>query len=125
MTRKEKNMQTRSAILAYSISEKVKTGLLWATQLVEMHAGLGEAERPAATPMLRALVAMVANEIHLANKLSAEDQWQSADKHLNLALVMIESGVPQEATFHLAKALSHVTSIGQRSMSCLIDQGLL
>jgi hypothetical protein len=118
-------METRSAILAYSLSEKIKTGLLWATQLVEMQTGLGETERSGARPMLRAIVAMLANEIRLAEKLLAADQWQNADKHVNLALVMIDSGVAREATFHLAKALSHVTSIGQRSMTALIDQGLL
>ena len=38
---------------------------------------------------------------------------------------MIHSGVGPEAVIHLTQALSQVTSIGQRSMSFLQEQGLL
>jgi hypothetical protein len=118
-------MDTRSAILAYSLSEKLKTGLLWTAQLVEIHNGQSEEQRAGSTAVIRAIVSMTANEAQLARKLVAADHWEGVEKHLNLALVMIDSGVVQEATFHLTQALSHATTIGQRSMGSLIDQGLL
>lgn len=118
-------MSTRSMILAYTHSEKLKTALLWATQLIELHIGQAETQRTGSAALIRAVVSMIANEIQLAGQVAPDEQWESVAKHVNLGLVMIDSGVVSEATFHLTKALSHVTTIGQRSMQRLIDQGLL
>jgi hypothetical protein len=68
---------------------------------------------------------MIASEIQLSAKLVPMEQWEDVDKNLDLALVMINSGVVQEASYHLTQALSHVTTIGQRSMSRLLEKGLL
>ena len=54
-------------------------------------------------------------------RLSAE----AAEKDMNTALVMLNSGVAHEAGYHLTQALSKVTNIGQQSMSLLIEKGLL
>lgn len=118
-------MDTRTAILAYSLSEKLKTGLLWATQLVELYIGQPDDQRAGSTAIIRAVVSMIASEVQLAAKLVAMEPWQEVDKHLDLALVMINSGVVQEASYHLTQALSYVTTIGQRSMSQLLAEGLL
>ena len=118
-------MDTRSDILAYSLSEKLKSGLLWANQLVEIYIGQKEDQRTGSVPVIRAVVSMIASEVQLAGKVAPAEQWESVDKHLSLALVMIDSGVAQEASFHLTKALSQVTTLGQRSMTRLVDQGLL
>lgn len=37
---------------------------------------------------------------------------------------MMNSGAPQEAVYHLTRAVSHVTVIGQRFLSFLKDSGL-
>jgi hypothetical protein len=112
-------------ILAYTHSEKLKTGLLWANQLVDMQVGQQEEHRSGSVALIRALVSMISSEIQLAGQLAPDEKWDSVAKHASLALVMIDSGVVTEATFHLTKALSHVTTIGQRSMQRLLDQGLL
>lgn len=118
-------MDTRSAIMAYSQSEKLKTGFLWANQLVEIYIGQPESHKSGSSVFIRTVVSMIANEIELASQLAPDEQWDSVAKHANLGLVMIDSGVVPEASFHLTKALSHVTTIGQRSMKFLMDQGLL
>ena len=118
-------MNTRSLILAYSHSEKLKTALLWASQLVDMSVGQPEEQRSGSSALIRAVVAMISSEIQLAGQLAPDEQWESVAKHVNLGLVMIDSGVVSEASFHLTKALSHVTTIGQRSMQKLLDHGLL
>jgi hypothetical protein len=112
-------------IFAYSHSEKLKTGLLWATQLIELHIGQQEPHRTGSATLIRAVVSMISNEIQLAGQVAPDEQWENVAKHVNQGLVMIDSGVVSEATFHLTRALSHVTTIGQRSMQRLIDQGLL
>jgi hypothetical protein len=47
------------------------------------------------------------------------------DKSLNTALVMMNSGVLSEASYHIVQAISGVTTIGQRSMEHLIREKLL
>ncbi len=56
-------------------------------------------------------------DVHLAVKVTADPTWREVEKNIDLALVMLDSGVSQEAGYHLTRALSHVTDIGQRSMS--------
>lgn len=118
-------MNTKEAILAFAQSEKAKSGLLMAAQLVEMYNGLSDHEKHSADRVLRTLIGMIANEIHLSRKMTAPELWTGVDKSLNSALVMMNSGVLSEATYHIAQAISGVTTIGQRSMQFLIDQKLL
>ena len=47
------------------------------------------------------------------------------EKNIDLAVIMINSGVPLESVYHLTRALSHVTNIGQRSMTYLKREGFL
>jgi hypothetical protein len=118
-------METREAILAYSQSEKAKAGLLMAAQLLEMCNGLPDHEKHAAERFLRPLIGMISHEIHLSRKMTSADMWASLDKSLSTALVMMNSGVLSEATYHLAQAVSAATTIGQRAMQHLINQKLL
>jgi hypothetical protein len=118
-------METKEAILAYSQSEKAKVGLLMAAQLIEMCNGLPDHEKHAAERILRPLIGMIANEVHLSRKMTSAAMWTSVDKSLSTALVMMNSGVMSEATYHVAQAISAVTTIGQRAMQHLMDQKLL
>jgi len=118
-------METREAILAYSQSEKAKVGLLMAAQLIEMCNGMPDHEKHAAERFLRPLIGMIANEVHLSRKMTSADMWATVDKSLNTALVMMNSGVLSEATYHVAQAISAVTTIGQRAMQHLMNQKLL
>jgi hypothetical protein len=118
-------MNTQSAIVAFSQSEKIKAGLIWTSQTIEMVMGLPDQSRPGAEKIITALVSMVANEIHLGMKIAPHEHWQSALKHINNAIVMLNSNVTHDAPFHLSKALSHVTSIGQTAMTRLREDGLV
>jgi hypothetical protein len=118
-------MDTREAILAYAQSEKAKSGLLMAAQLLEIYKGLAEHERHGAERFLRPLIGMIANEVHLSRKMTSAEMWADVDKSLNSALVMMNSGVLAEASYHIAQAVSSVTTIAQRSMQFLLDQRML
>ncbi len=118
-------METREAILAYSQSEKAKAGLLMASQLLEIYNGMPEHERHAGERFLRPLIAMIANEVYISKKMTSADMWSSVDKSLHTALVMMNSGVLSEASYHVVQAISAVTTIGQRAMQHLMNQKLL
>jgi hypothetical protein len=118
-------MNTQSAILAFSQSEKIKAGLIWTSQTIEMVIGLPDQNKPGAEQVISVLVSMVANEIHLGMKIAPHEHWEAALKHINNAIVMLNSNVIHDAPYHLSKALSHVTSIGQTAMTRLREDGLV
>ena len=118
-------MNKQEAIIAFSQSEKIKSGLIWISQTLEIYTGLLGMDRQGAEKVIGAIVGMIAHEVHLAGRLTKDSAWQDVEKHIDMALVMINSQVVQESGFHLTRALSQVTSIGQRSLSLLKEEGLL
>ena len=118
-------METRSSVISFSQSEKIKAGLIWASSAVEMNNGLAEQDKAGSQQVIGALVSMVANEIQVAMKMAPDERWEEALKNLNKALVMIHSNVAQEATFHISRALSQVTTIGQTAMTRLVAEKIL
>jgi hypothetical protein len=118
-------MQTADAITTFSQSEKIKGGLIWATQAVELFKALPEADKSGAEKIIKSLVDMIGSEILICKKTAPNELWQEVEKCIDTALVMINSNVAHEAGYHLTQALTQVTTIGQRSMTILKDDGLL
>ena len=118
-------MKTANAITTFSQSEKIKGGLIWLTQAIELFKALPEADKAGAEKIIKALVDMVGSEILICKKSAPDERWLEVEKNIDTALVMINSGVTQEAGYHLTKALTQVTTIGQRSMTVLKDNGHL
>ena len=118
-------MEESDAIFQFSQSEKIKAGLIWASQCLQI---LAAPDTPADTSGLRVIRQMVGGiwqEIHLIFHLVKDPAWEEVGKDVDLALVMLNSGVAQEAGYHLTRALSKVTGLGGRSMSLLKEKGLL
>jgi len=111
--------------MAFSQSEKIKAGIIWVTQALELLGSLPASEMQGAERMIKSIVDMVFQEIHLAKNVAGDERWEDAEKSVDQAMVMINSGVGPESIIHFTRALSQVTSIGQRSMSYLKEQGLL
>ena len=120
-----KAMETKQAIISFSQGEKVKSGLIWCSQCVQMAQNLPPMEKAGAVKVLQALVAMIANEVQLARHAGKDQLWLEVDRNLNTARVMIESGVMEEATYHFTQTLSQVNRISQKAMTHLVDTGLL
>lgn len=118
-------MDTREAIFAYSQSEKAKAGLLMVAQLLEAYQGIPEHEKQGLERFLRPLIGMIANEVQLARRIAPADSWTGIERSLNAALVMMNSGVPAEAGWHIVQAISGATTIGQRAMERLQELKLL
>jgi hypothetical protein len=118
-------MDTKEAILSFSQSEKIKAGIIWVTQALEFLIRLPEKNRRSAERMAHVFIGMILHDVHLAGQVADDPKWQEVEKNVDLALVMLDSGVASEAVYHLTRALSCVTDIGQRSMSYLKKEGLI
>ena len=73
----------------------------------------------------QALIGMIGSEIHIAKNAAPHEMWLEAEKDMNTALVMLNSGVAHDCGHHLTQALSKITTIGQQSMGLLVEKGLL
>jgi len=118
-------MDVSEAILAFSQSEKIKSGLIWANHLSEMCGSISQGRRPGAEKILEALIGMIGHEIRLTGSITGDKEWVEAEHSINMALVMIRSKVPEESSFHLTNAIIRATTLGQKAMSYLKDQGCL
>ena len=118
-------METQKAIMAFSQSEKIKAGIIWLSQSIELMGGLSSSEGRSGQKIIQALANMIFQEIQLAKSIVDNERWEAAEKGIDQAIVMINSGVGTESIMHLTQALSQVTSIGQHTMTYLQDHGLL
>ena len=118
-------MHTREAILSFSQSEKIKAGIIWLSQALALLNGLPEKNRKSAEKVAHVFLSSLLRDVHLSAKLSGDEAWRDAEKNIDLALVMLDSGVAKESTYHITRALGSVTTIGQRAMTYLKDEGLL
>lgn len=118
-------MNIKQAILAFSQSEKIKAGIIWVSQALEQLVGFPEKNRKSAERMARIFINLILLDVHLSKKVTGELSWPDVEKNIDMALVMLDSGVAHESAYHLTRALSSVTDIGQRSMTILKDNNLL
>ena len=118
-------MNTQEAVLAFSQSEKIKSGLIWISQVLEFLTGLPVPEKKGAERIIDAILSMILHEIRLAKKAIQDESWDDIEKCINRSAIMINSGVASESITHLTKALSHVTTIGSQAMTVLKEQSLI
>lgn len=118
-------MNIKEAVVAYTQGEKIKSGLIWVNQTLQLLHGLAAPDKKGAESMLKTMIEMIAHEVNLAGKMYADDAWNEAQKKIERAIVMINSGVAAESSQHVTQALSQVTSICHRSMSVLKKNDLI
>lgn len=118
-------MKVQEAIMAFSQSEKIKAGLIWISQALQLLNGLPEPEKRGSEKTSKAMIDMIVHEIQLGKNVTGDVSWDDVSRHIDRAIIMINSGVAAEAVVHLTQALSQVTSIGHRAMSFLKEQGFL
>lgn len=116
--------ELRQAVVTYAQSEKVKSGLIWVCLVSEQVAALDDAARAHGVRLLRTLAHLVGDEAILAGRVTGDRRWSEISQKINMALVMIQSGVPQETSFHLTQALTQVTGIGGQAAALLKEKGL-
>lgn len=118
-------MERQDDIIAFSQSEKLKTGIIWIQQIANSYLLSGEEGKAGLKIALDQMLGLLGHEIYLAKRVSAAEDWHEVEKFYNKAVTMLNSdphalGV-QECVYHLTQALSRITNIGQRSMEKLFN----
>ena len=118
-------MTHQEAIIAFSQSEKIKTGLIWLSQAIESSTSFQPADISGAEKTVQILSQMLLSELHVAQRMCPTMEWTEIQRHTDTAVVMIQSGVMRDAVFNLTKALTEVTGIAQKAMIFLKERQLL
>jgi len=118
-------MDTKEAVTALYQSEKIKSAIMWVTHLVNLTEDLPRHETSGVEKSIKLLINMIGHESVLARRTTGDKVWINIEKDIDMALVMVNSGVTHEAAFHLSQALRQVTTISSRCMTFLIEKGLL
>ncbi|MFH0843871.1 MAG: hypothetical protein V1930_00205 [Pseudomonadota bacterium] len=118
-------MEINKAIMTFSQSEKIKAGLIWVTHTLDILQSLPDGEKKGGQKIIQAMLNMIGHETNLARSVGENGGWAETEACIDRALIMINSGISEEATAHLGMALSKTTNFGQRSMSFLKEKGLL
>jgi hypothetical protein len=118
-------MEINEAVMAFSQSEKIKVGLIWISQALQILGNLEEGEERGGRKIVSVILNMITHEIKLAKTTAPKAEWDEIEPYIDRTLTMIHSGVGHEAGMHLARALSKTTNVGQQSMSLLKSKGIL
>ena len=118
-------MTPQTAISSISQGEKIKSGIIWATEIVNAISGYTPHEKTGAEKALTTLIRMIGFEAVLSRRTTKDASWIDVEKDIDMALVMLNSKVAHEAAFHLSKALQKTTSITQKSIKYLAGNGIL
>lgn len=117
-------MDPKTAITQLTQSEKIKAGLIWFSHAAGAYSGLPEHQKQGAAAALRAFVGMLLHEVHLVRRTTGDEDWSAVERHVDMALVMVDSGVAGEASFHLTRALGRTTAKAEEAMGALEAWGL-
>jgi hypothetical protein len=118
-------VEISEAIMAFSQSEKIKAGIIWISSSLGVISGLDASEKRGAEKSVRLILGMISHEIRLAATVAPMGKWQEINHIMDQVMVMFDSGVGCDSTYHLTQALSRVTGIAQNAMGLLKDHALL
>ncbi|MDY6986585.1 MAG: hypothetical protein SWQ30_00860 [Thermodesulfobacteriota bacterium] len=118
-------MTEKEAILAFMMGERVKSALIVATQLAMAIEGFLDHEKEGANRVFSVFLRSLYKDLGLAHKVSPQEEWAEIRKELDSGLTMVDSKVSQGAIDNLSRAISHATTVSNRTMSFLKEKGLL
>ena len=118
-------MTEREAILGFMMGERIKASLIIATHLAMVIEGLLDHEKGGANKVFSTFLRSLYRDIGLAHKVSPQEEWAEIRKELDTGLVMVDSKVSHGAMDNLSRAISQATTISNRAMTFLKDEGLL
>jgi hypothetical protein len=118
-------MTEKEAILGFMMGERVKTGLIVATQLAMLIEGLRDHEKDGANRVFSAFLRSLYKDIGLAHNITPQEEWAEIRRELDTGMTMVDSKVSHAAVESLSRAISQATTISNRAMTLLKERGLL
>jgi hypothetical protein len=119
-------METREAILDFQYSEKMKSGLIIGTNLLDQLAALqGEDEFSGGKKVLVWYLEGLLREIRIAENVLGMGRYADLERKVMEVIGRIQMSQFQEAQGSLSEAISLATTSCQRAMSLLVEKKLV
>ncbi len=118
-------MTEKEAILGFMMGERMKASLIVASQLAMVIEGLSDSEKGGANKVFSTFLRSLYQDIGLAHKVSPQEEWAKIREELDNGLTMVDSNASAGAMDGFSRAISQSTTISHRTMSFLMEKGLL
>jgi len=122
---KEKKLEVKEAIIGYQYGEKIKSCLIIATKLLDIITGLSHEKLLGAQEMMKAYLGALLLEIRIAINTTKDESLKESESMVRVAIGDIQVGDYTKAMRSLSQAISKATTCCQRTMSKLMDDGLI
>lgn len=117
-------MDLGTAVKNYQFGERAKSELIVSSQLCLALTGFPENERSGGRRMLIMLMESVRSELQFAARSTGHPEFQKAINALNVAISLVESDQPDQASEKIAAAISAATTPAQEAWQVLEKHGL-
>lgn len=118
-------METKEAIYDFQYSEKMKSGLIIGTTLLDQLVSLKEGEVAGGKKVLIWYLEGLLREIRIAENVLALTHYADIERKTMEVIGRIQMSQYQEAQWSLSEAISMATTSCQRSMNYLVERNLI
>ena len=118
-------MEMREAILDFQYSEKIKSGLIIGTSLLDQLESLKEDERSGGRKVLVWYLEGLLREMRIAENVLGVGRYGDLERKLMKAIGRIEMSQFQDAQWSFSEAISLATTSCQSSLTFLMEKKLV
>lgn len=118
-------METKEAIYDFQYSEKMKSGLIIGTTLLDQLNSLKDEEFFGGKKVLIWYLEGLLREIRVAKNVLALMPYTNIERKMMEVIGRIQMSQYQEAQWSLSEAISMATTSCQRSMNLLVEKNLI
>ena len=118
-------METREAILNFQYSEKMKSGLIIGSRLLDQMVSLKDEERSGGMKVLIWYLEGLLREVRIAGNVLGLDHYGDLERKVMEVIGRVQISQFQEAQRSFSEAISLATTSCQTSMSFLVEKQLV
>jgi hypothetical protein len=119
------NMETREAILNLEYSEKMKSGLIIGTGLLDQLISLKDEELSGGKKILVGYLEGLLREVRIAGNVLGLDHYDDLERKVMEVIGRVQMSQFQEARWSFSEAISLATTSCQSSMNFLMKKKLI
>jgi hypothetical protein len=120
-----KQVDTRKPILIFMYSERIKSELIIASEILEKMFALKGEERKGAEKLMSSFLEALAGEIRIAQGIEKSINFLGAEKKIKEAIGKITLSEFSEINRCISDSLSYVATSSQKAMEILEEKHLL
>jgi hypothetical protein len=115
----------RDEIIGYQFAERIKSALIIGSKMLTVIETLKESELEGAKKALFAFFDALSTETGIALNVTKMQEFVLVEEKVTQVKRKIEEGDYQEAHANLGRAVSHTTTVCDRTMRTLMENGLM